>query len=178
MNKPKLISTQCFLIILLSVFVGCAGIPPEALRWSSETLKDRQIQTRKFKTDDEEKMLVACAGLLQDLGFSIDESETKLGVMLGTKDRSAVNAGQIVGAFILAVLVGVATPIDSHQKMRASVVTRVKDDRHIIVRVTFQRVVWDTQGKVTKSEALNDPKHYQEFFQKLSKAIFLEAHEI
>ncbi len=160
------------------MLVGCAGIPSEALKWTAETLKDRQLQTRKFKTNDEKKMLIACAGLLQDLGFSIDESETKLGVMLGTKDRSAVNAGQIGVAIIVALLGGGAMAVDKHQKMRVSVVTNVKDDGFIIVRVTFQRVVWNTQGQVSKSEALNDPKHYQEFFQKLSKAIFLEAHEI
>jgi len=98
--------------------------------------------------------------------------------MLGTKDRSAVDTGQIAGAIILGILTGAVMHVDKHQKMRASVVTRIKDDGFIIVRVTFQRVVWNTQGQVSKSEALTDPIHYQEFFQKLSKAIFLEAHEI
>ena len=100
-----------------------------------------------------------------------------LRVSSGAMTRRRIRTVILIGSTI-AVLVGVATPIDSHQKMRASVVTRVKDDGFIIVRVTFQRVVWNTQGQVSKSEALNDPQHYQEFFLKLSKAIFLEAHEI
>ena len=63
--------------------------------------------------------------------------------------------------------------------MRASVITHLTDDGNsMLVRVTFQRVVWNTQGKVTTSEAMQDPEIYQEFFSKLSKAIFLEAHEL
>jgi len=46
------------------------------------------------------------------------------------------------------------------------------------VRVTFQRIVWDEQGRVSRSESLEDPELYQEFFFKLSKAVFLEAHGI
>jgi hypothetical protein len=113
------------------------------------------------------------------LGFILEESETKLGVMLGTKDRSAEDAGQIAGAVILALLLGVYVPTDDKQKFRASVVTSsLKESNEITVRVTFQRVVWNTQGRVTTSEALTDPKMYTEFFTKLSKSIFLEAHEI
>ena len=36
----------------------------------------------------------------------------------------------------------------------------------------------DNQGQVTRREGLNDPKIYQEFFDKLSKSLFLEANEI
>jgi len=169
----------CFITTLF--FSGCAGtyVPPEVLQWDQETLKVRNLQTRKFDTLDEKKMLSACASLLQDLGFTLEESETELGMMLGTKDRSAEDGGQIAAAVLFAVAFGVALPTDDHQKFRASVITKPSlETNDMVVRVTFQRVVWNTNGQVSTAEALTDPKMYTEFFEKLSKAVFLEAHEI
>ena len=175
--------SKCVFILFLAfafVFSGCAGtIPPEALQWNKETLKERQQQTRKYDTQKEGDVLSACAALLQDLGFTLDESETELGMLLGSKDRSATDAGQVAAMLVVALLGGGAMPIDHVQKMRASVVTRLNNDgTSMLVRVTFQRMVWNTQGQVTTSESMKDPEIFQEFFSKLSKAIFLEAHEI
>lgn len=168
-----------FLISIL-IMTGCQTIPKDALSLSPEALAQRQMQTRKYETKDEAKVLAACAGLLQDLGFSLDESETKLGVITSSKMRSAVNAGQQVAAVFVALLGGGYMPTDKEQKMRASVITRPvgEHEEHIVVRVTFQRIVWNTQGQVTKSESLMEPQIYQEFFDKLSKSIFLEAQAI
>ena len=167
------------LIPLLLTFQGCGGIPKDALSMNKATLEDRQLQTRLFDTSDEEEILSASASLLQDLGFNLDESETDLGLLVSSKERDATNAGQVFLAF-LAALGGSNMPIDSHQKIRASVVTSPLGEtgNRIAVRVTFQRIVWNTHGQVSKREKLNDPKMYQEFFEKLSKAVFLEAHGI
>lgn len=169
-------------ILLVGIFLvtGCQTIPKDALTLSPESLAERQMQTRKYETKDEAKILAACAGLLQDMGFNIDESETKLGLIASSKMRSAENAGQIAAAVLAAALGGGAMPVDKEQKMRACVVTRPSGEQesHIAVRVTFQRIVWNTQGQVTKSEAIIDPAVYQEFFDKLSKSIFLEGQEI
>ena len=48
-------------------------------------LAQRQLQTRRFDTTDEQKILKTCAALLQDTGFTIDESEAKLGIMIASK---------------------------------------------------------------------------------------------
>ena len=169
-------------LFLVSIFLitGCQTIPKDALTLSPESLAERQMQTRKYQTKEEGKILSACAGLFQDMGFNLDESETKVGLITSSKMRSAENAGQIAGAILIALLGGGAMPVDKEQKMRASVVTRPvgEHEEYIAVRVTFQRIVWNTQGQVTKSESLIDPAIYQEFFEKLSKAIFLEGHEI
>ena len=122
----------------------------------------------------------ASAAVLQDLGFNLDESETRLGVIVASKDRDATDVGQVVGAVLMAVLFGANMAVDKNQNIRASLVTRPHGENgtSVAVRITFQRMVWNTQGQVSKTEALTDPVLYQEFFSSLSKSIFLEAHKI
>ena len=164
-------------VLLLS---ACANqIPKEALRLAPESLPLRQLQTRRFDTSDEKTLLAAGAGILQDLGFTLDASEPQLGVIVASKDRSAVEAGQVIFSLFLAALAGAPVPWDEKQKIRASFVTKPAGTERpsVLVRVTFQRIVWNTAKQVTKTEPLDEPRFYQEFFEKLSKAVFLEAHE-
>ncbi len=77
----------------------------------------------------------------------------------------------------MATLFGADVPIDRNQKFRASIVTHPSGGE-IAVRVTFQRIVWNDYGQISCLELIEDPEVYQEFFDKLSKAVFLEAHEI
>lgn len=156
---------------------GCSrGIPAGALAMSETTVETRALQTRRFDTLDETRMLSAVAGVMQDLGFNIDSTESELGLVVGSKDRDATEAGQVVGAVFMAALFGVNTPIDDEQKIRLSVVTRPLDGRQMSVRATFQRVVWNNRGQVSKLERIEDNEVYQSFFEKLSQSVFLEAH--
>jgi len=158
--------------------IGCStSIPRSALAMTPETLEERQLQTRRFDTTDEARILSACAGLLQDLGFAIESSETDLGLIVASKNRDATNTGQVVGSVLMAALFGVATPVDDYQKIRASIVTH-PGTGGIHVRVTFQRAIWNTDGKISRLERIDDAEIYRQFFEKLSKAVFLEAHEI
>lgn len=154
-------------------------IPKDALQLSATALQDRQMQMRRFGTRDEAKLLQASAQVLQDLGFNLEESATPLGVVVGSKDRDATESGQVAGAVIVALLFGVAPAIDRNQKIRASLVTLpVGNGTDTAVRVTFQRVVWNTQNQVSKTEGIREPKIYQEFFDKLGQSVFLTAQEI
>jgi hypothetical protein len=174
-----------YFMVFLFFFAGCAQtIPKEALQLSKESLENRQLQTRRFDTD-EKILLSASAAVLQDLGFNITESETELGVIVCSKQREAKSAGQLVGAIFLAALTGVMTPIDKEQLIRASLVTNPihideteKSKCQTAVRITFQRIVINTDGNVTRRECINEAEIYQEFFDKLAQSLFLEAHEI
>lgn len=234
--------------ILFLCLVGLTActpkIPKDALQLSPESLQNRQIQTRRFETTNKEAMLTAATAVLQDLGFTLEESEMELGVLVGSKQRDATSGAQVAGA-VFAAMLGVATSIDSHQTIRVSMVMRenkagtvqtagrlqaedladirkgleksiaarltryVSRDAGLriaaasaeaavrsleadinrqlgasvsggdsIVRVTFQRVVFNTAGQVTTAEQINSPEIYKAFFEKLSKSVFLEAHEI
>ena len=58
------------------------------------------------------------------------------------------------------------------------VTTPDKKQNSTSVRVNFQRQVYDMAGQLVKSEAIHDPNIYNGFFSKLSKSLFLEAHEV
>jgi len=164
----------------IGVLSACqTGIPKDALELSPTSLEDRGIQTRYFDSNNEADTLSACAAVLQDLGFNLEESETKLGYILGSKDRDATDSGQVVLAVILALLGGGAMAIDENQKLRASIIVSPdKDGTRMKVRATFQRKVWNTQGNVSNVETIMDPETYQEFFSLVSKSIFLEEQKI
>ncbi len=169
-----------FIVCALGM-TGCATTAPEDLFQVAETsLQDRQMQSRFFETDNELELLSAGVAVLQDMGYSIDETETKSGVITASKTVDATNNAQIAGAVLLAVLGGGNMSIDSQQQIKVSFVTLPsKNNKNgYLARATFQRIVINTQGQETKVETMKTEELYNEFFTKLSKSVFLEAQQI
>ncbi len=181
------------LVALSLVFAGqLAGCvthsqPEELFQLTPESAANRAMQTRMFETKDETELLSASAAVLQDLGFQVEESVREVGFLRAAKERSAREYGQYISRFFVLVLsMGkVLTPVDLHQKISASLVARAVNPAATRqeVRIIFYRVVWKGDGQVDrtyippgqqKMEMLRDPVLYQEFFAKLSKAVFLE----
>ena len=168
------------LFLCLLILTGCASIPKDAFQLSTTSLEDRQMQSRKFSTLDDKLLLSAGASVLQDLGYVIDESNVDLGVLTASKKADAKDTGQIIGAVMIALLTGSMTPTDDEQKIRICLVLQesLDDPSSSVARVTIQRIIWNTQGKISRVESINAPELYQAFFDKLSKATFLEANQI
>lgn len=221
MKKSLGVSRRRILVAgLSSALVGCAPtIPPNAFQVSDALLKQRQLQSRRYVGIAEEEVIVASSNVLQDMGYNLEDSEVELGVVTASKDRDATNAGEVVGAIVMAVLFGASTPISKSQKIRVSLVVQPAGTESVIaptyaggkgstmleatkeavkqlpeqtkqevveqtkvlgefvVRVTFQRVVTRTDNSVYV-ETIDEPEIYQEFFDKLSKSVFLEAQEV
>lgn len=175
------------ILLLLLILVGCQPhIPKGLLRPSAQAVQSRQLQSRRYDTSKEDQIVIASAGVLQDLEFNLDESEPKLGVVVASKESDASTTGQYAMATLATILGGLAgsatsnafDDIDDVQRIQASVVTQPVESNKVIVRVTFQRIIWNKKGNISRMETLNEPELYQGFFEKLSKAIFLEAHKI
>lgn len=178
MNFRNQVAIAAILILIILMLFACQkGVPREALMFTPESLDDRQLQTRIFETNHEGKLLEASAAVLQDLGFTIDESEVKCGVIVCSKDRN-VTEFYNVGLSIIASLFFIDYDYATRQKVLASLITRPLESNRISVRVTFQHLVWDTKKDLIKNERINEPEIYQEFFSKLSKSVFLTAQEI
>ena len=163
-------------VFLLS---ACVTIPHDAFLLSPVSLQERQLQTRVFETADEVALLAAGIGVLQDMGYSIDNTEKSLGLISASKQVDATDGKQIAGAIIIALLGGEPMPVDKEQKIKVNFITLPSrlNKKGFIARISFQRMIWDTQGQV-RAETLKSPALYEEFFDKLSKSVFLEAHKI
>ena len=175
----------CFLLIL--ILAGCTTTTPKGfLKLPENYLEKRQTEMRFYETKDEEKIISAVAGVLQDLGFILDDSESKLGFIAASKKADAKNSGQMAAAFILDVLAAMGgnqctnmSNCDKEQLVKASVIIKPSlAGNKTAVRVTFQRIVWNMNNQVSRVETVNAPEIYQKFFAGLSKSIFLEAQEI
>jgi hypothetical protein len=176
-----------FLIVFLSLSIlGCASVPKGFLKPSEGYLEKRQLQMRQYDTTDEKQVITAVAGVLQDLGFTLDDSETEVGFVAASKKADATSGGQVVGAAVLdtlGILFGgysnVSATVDAVQHVKASVITKPSlDGNKVVVRITLQRIIWNRAGQVNRIETVNEPAIYQKFYESLSKAIFLEAQKI
>jgi hypothetical protein len=146
-------------------------------------VKLRELQSRRFDTLDEHALLTASTETLQDLGFIISESSSELGVLTAAKQRDAEETGQIAGQIALTVLFAalgtIYNPVwDKEQTIQVTLVaTPIEKSKQIEVRTSFDRVLTNNHGQKWRAEIINDPELYKGFFEKLSKAVFLEANK-
>lgn len=116
-----------------------------------------------------------------------------------------INRGLVAFFSSLGIILGANTmyvpPVDLQQQINASLIARparqtaaTEDagagenaESKIEVRVFFYRIVWQSSGSIgdeqippglQRMEIVRDPEVYQQFFARLSKAIFLEAQKI
>lgn len=186
MNKLPQYSKILIGFLIYALLAGCATVPKGFLKPSEKSLENRQLQMRQYDTKDEQMIISSVAGVLQDIGFTLDESETEVGLVSASKKADATSGAQLTSAIVLdvaAALLGsysnATAQCDKAQVVKASVITQPSlDGSKTVVRVTFQRIVWNMSNQISRVETINEPQIYQKFYDGLSKAIFLEAEKI
>ncbi|NLK62057.1 MAG: hypothetical protein GX287_01260 [Fusobacteria bacterium] len=176
-------------IIILPIilfFIGCTSIPKDIMKPSEDSLSVKQMQSRRYESNDEKTIMSAVVSLMQDTGFILNKNNSELGFISVQKTTDAVKGGQVAGALALDIFnafLGIGSSntleVDDIQKINASVVIKpAADNNGVVVRLTYQRIVWNKKGEISRVETLKEEEMYRIFFDKLSKAIFLEANEI
>ncbi|MCH9693147.1 MAG: hypothetical protein K0U72_01440 [Gammaproteobacteria bacterium] len=166
---------------------ACATLPEDAFRLSESAMELRQIQTRVYADVSDVEILAASSGVLQDLGYAIDELEKELGVLSASKRADATSEAEIVGNIALDVADCILTFLlgcENHSyqgskdvqdiKITFVVLPESRDNNAYSVRLTMQRFVWAKNGELYNQETISDADVYQAFFDKLSKSVFLE----
>jgi hypothetical protein len=179
MMKSKSLSAG--VVTTLVLLAGCAPSASTLLTLPEDSLAKRQLQTRHFETKDEERVLRACTAALQDMGFQIDESSPRLGVLLAskTRDTNLLRPEARIAAVVLSL--GILSGLAENQpaKIEVGIVTRrvgVEEDR-VGVRAIFRMTPLPRGGQQGISQTIIRPEIYNQFFDSLSKALLLEARE-
>jgi len=158
---------------------ACAQMPDDVLQVSEKHRVMKVAQSRKVATPKKKEVLLAGAAALQDMGFTIDQSDPELGLVVGSKQRDATDGGQIalavVGATLTTLLAGPAAGVngfryDDEQVVRASLIAGDGADETDL-RISVQRVVLDQRGKVSKAETIRDEELYTQFYETLGGSI-------
>lgn len=176
----------------LLLLAGCATAVPHEWTPPEDMLAQRQLQTRQYDFVDEEQVLRACVALLQDMGFQIDEGASRLGVVLGSKmrDMNSLTPGERAGVALAALGLlagGYTAPLAlllvdkmSAQPVRidVGVFTRTPGEggNRVAVRIVFRETAYK-DGRPALPHIVKDETLYREAFERLSKALLLEARE-
>lgn len=143
------------------VLSGCQTVadPGAGFVTSISTAQQRQLDSRGFDTNDELLVLNATVGLLQDLGFKLDETDRNAGLVSGSKgyDRGSRMYGSDI---------------------RVTVTTMPLNGGGLRVRATFQDILAGRDPRFYRAAPVSDPAIYADFFDKLSQSLFLEAHSL
>ena len=168
---------------------GCATgqTPKAALRLEESTLEVRSLQTRKLAAPSETVILTATIAVLQDMEFNIDRIEKPLGVISASKVSDADDKGEKRGLFFLDLLCAAtgsascnhASKAKDEQQLLLTIVVLQSLERsgEYAVRVTLQLIIYDTQARIKTLERIEIPEVYQEIFDNLRNALFIEVNE-
>jgi len=133
-------------IIVLMLFLfssGCASSKKQVLQADESQVKLRMIQTRAYDATDKVKLLRTVVSTLQDLDFLLEDADSFLGTVTGTK-------------------------FHKNNVIRMTVSVRPRGETQLLVRANAQYGL----------KAVEDPEPYQDFFNALSKSLFLTAHQV
>ena len=187
-SVPPRFSARWLPLIALGSLNGCtATIPSEALRLPESTLDIRSIQTRSFEAPSEIAILAATIATLQDMEYNIERIEKPLGVITASKISDADSAGEKTGLFILDLFCGVAggggcdamssARDEQHITLTMVVLPSLARSGEYVTRITIQRVIFDKAARIKVLERIDDAETYQQIFENLSKAIYIQVSE-
>jgi hypothetical protein len=160
---------------LLILVQGCATEPGPAqlMKPGPQAAANREAQTRRFNDVNEAELLAACVSVLQDQGFRVTTSEARLGVIAGTKPRTAEDIGAELGRQLLLAMATAGLhpdlalgPADSFNIVLAT--RSIGSEGHTYeVRATFYRA-WLVRQYAA---VITSPTLYQQFFGMLGTAL-------
>ncbi len=158
-------------LLLFLLMTGCVSLPQAPQKTQLEI---REFQTRAYDTKDVKMVMKSLLNVLQDDGFIVKNANVELGLLTATKEVDVENKNT---ALVAALLGGHEARWDKNSiiESSANVSEHGKQTR---VRVNFQLKTLNNKSEVVDVKQIEDQAHYQEFFSKVDKGIFIQKEKL
>ena len=159
-------------LVTLLAFTSCVQHVPDAPPITQ--LQIREIQTREFDTKDTKLVMKSMMNVLQDEGFIIKNAVLDLGLLSAEKNTDIENPHDATFARMWG---GEHARWDKQQVLEAS--ANISEyGAKTRVRMNFQVRILDNCGGPSEVSTIKNAHHYQDFFEKVSKGIFIQQENI
>ncbi|MDE2703431.1 MAG: hypothetical protein OXI35_00060 [Gemmatimonadota bacterium] len=142
-------------VVLLSIMlVGCATT-------SLNQAELAKVQTQILNTSDKDAVFSTAVNVLQDWGYMVEDANTELGFVSASKDVTLEGGQAVLAAGLLGV-----DGVTHVAKLNVS-----KRDTTCHVRLTFNSIFKDINGRATKTSPVREADPYNQFFTALRQAL-------
>ena len=151
---------------------------------------DLVIQSHRFDTNESGLVFNGCVSVLQDMGYAVTGGDRPLGLVVARRkaevpkaglEHAVAEAALVTTTIILSLLTGqdmvTDLPEQVEQTIFISLLVSAETENSTRVRLSIDRDMLYDNGRVIPDHT-ESPLIYQEFFGKLSKSVFLEAHQL
>lgn len=159
------------ILLFCVLLTACATGNQQPLKTQLEV---REFQTRTFDTSKTDEVLSAVVEAFQDQGFMVKNVVPQVGLVSASREVNVENNGE---AMLQMLFFGERAMWSKNATIEATANVKTHGGR-TKVRANFQEKVMNNVGGVQNVHMLEDPKFYQEFFDKIGKSIFIEKQRI
>lgn len=158
--------------------LGLAFLLAACTHTSEQNLKTqlqvREFQTRTFDTIKTNEVLSAVVEAFQDQGFMVKNVVPEVGLVFASREADVEDISQ---AAFQVFFLGQNAVWSKNINVEATGNVKTQGGK-TRVRVNFQEKILNNRGGVDRVSVIEDPKFYQDFFDKIGKSIFIEKQKI
>jgi len=152
---------------LVSLMTACQHVPPQPQRTQ---LQVREFQTRSFDTNNTNEVMSAVVEAFQDQGFMVKNVVPQVGLVSASREVDVEDKNE---AFFQSFMFGPNARWGKNAIIEATANVKTIAGKTKI-RTNFQEKVMNNHGGVDHINTIEDPRFYQDFFDKIGKSIFIE----
>ena len=167
--------------LIVALVVLCAGCTLYEEREPPMTqLQIREIQTRTFENRNLKAVMKEMLNVLQDDGYIVKNANLDLGMITAEKDIDIERPSDRFwgGTFEIRGPYGQRSQREYSWNKHAIIEMSANIGEfgtNTRIRVNFQRKIYDNNDRVVEVHPILDQSHYQDFFMKVHKGLFIQG---